>query len=154
LSANEPEFENRELNTASGLLDWKKRFDRVLLPTVWYSKVKWAKRRLHPKELLSALDVPADVQSKITVGLAHRFTEMPIPGKVRTHVLRVALGEPVVTKRRPSKEFENRESKRPRPEMVDEEEETRPMNEGPSEGKDERMETPSDPVNVSAARAE
>jgi hypothetical protein len=42
LSEHKPEFKNRELNTASGLLDWKKWFDRVLLPMV-YSKVQWAK---------------------------------------------------------------------------------------------------------------
>jgi hypothetical protein len=41
LSEQEPEHEERALNTASGLLDWKDRFEKVLVPTV-YSKHKWA----------------------------------------------------------------------------------------------------------------
>lgn len=88
-----PEFEERHLNTASGHLDWKRRFDEVLVPTV-YSKVQWAKCKLHSKELLSALDVLSSVQSKITSGTAHLFMELPIPGKVRTHIVRVIVQEP------------------------------------------------------------
>jgi hypothetical protein len=52
LTELEPKFEKRQLNTASGHLDWKLWFGKVLVPTV-YSKVKWAKRKLHPKELLT-----------------------------------------------------------------------------------------------------
>jgi hypothetical protein len=115
LSKLEPEYERRELNTASGHLNWKQRFGKVLVPTV-YSKEKWATRRLHPKELLSALDVPADIQGKITTGIVHRFTEMPIPGKIRTHVLRVVLGERLEKKRRSSEEVERSGNKKPRSE--------------------------------------
>lgn len=91
----EPEFEKRELNTASRNLDWNLRFRKVLvLPTV-YSKVKWARWKLHPKELLNALDVPSDVQRKITGGIVHLFSCMglPITGKIRTPILGVILKE-------------------------------------------------------------
>jgi hypothetical protein len=85
LSKKEPEFEKRGLNTASGQLDWKLRFGKVLVPTV-YSKVNWARRRLHPKELLSAVNIPADVKSKITGGIMNLFTNLTVPGKIRTHI--------------------------------------------------------------------
>jgi hypothetical protein len=85
LSDVEPDFENRALNNASRHLDWKRRFDKVLVPTV-YSKFKWARQKLHPKEVLSA--VPVDgVQSKITGGIVQHFLKMPIPGKIRSHIL-------------------------------------------------------------------
>lgn len=81
-----PEFEERQLSTALGHLDWKPHFDKVLVPTVLL-KVKGAKCKLHSKELMSALDVLSSVQSKITSGTAHLSTELPIPGKIRTHIL-------------------------------------------------------------------
>jgi hypothetical protein len=98
LLEHKPKFQNRALNTVSGNLDWKTQFDRVLVPTV-YSKVKWVRRKLHPMELLSALDVLPDVQGKIIGGIAHCFTSMPIPGKLQTHVLRVVLGKRLDKKR-------------------------------------------------------
>jgi hypothetical protein len=92
------DLKERQLNTASGHLDWKHRFDKVVVPTV-YSKVNWAKRRLHFKELLSALDVPSSVQSKITIGMAQAFTDLPVPGIVQTHILRVIVQGPWQNKR-------------------------------------------------------
>jgi hypothetical protein len=113
LSELAPEFEERALNTASGHLDWKRRFDKVLVPTV-YSKTKWARRRLHPKEILRALDIPADVQDAITAGIVEYFVQMPVPGKVRTHVLRVLLGEHLDKKRPAQDTVESETSKQPR----------------------------------------
>ena len=101
LEETRPDLEHRDLNTASGLLDWNKRFDKVLVPTV-YSKEKWARRKLHAKELLSALDVPAEVQGKITGGIVNHFMDMQTPGKILTHVLRVILGERMDKKRPPN----------------------------------------------------
>jgi hypothetical protein len=81
LTELEPEFEKRELNTASCQLDWKHQFDKVLVPTV-YSKVKMARCKLHPKDLLSTMDVPADVKQKIRgscasiYGLPHSQQDM------------------------------------------------------------------------------
>jgi hypothetical protein len=95
-------------------LDWKTRFGKVLVPTV-YSKVHWARRRLHPKELLSAVDVPADVKSRITGGIVNMCTNIPVLGKIRTHILRVILGERLEKKRAPAESLDRQESKRARP---------------------------------------
>jgi hypothetical protein len=34
-----------------------------------------------------ALNVPVDVQSKITSGVVQHFLKMPIPGKIQSHAL-------------------------------------------------------------------
>jgi hypothetical protein len=46
------------------------------------------------KDLLSALEMPANVQGKITGGIVvYQFTKMPLLGNIWMHVLRVVLGK-------------------------------------------------------------
>eukprot|EP00978_Attheya_sp_CCMP212_P004913 scaffold10756_cov62-Attheya_sp.AAC.3 len=50
------------LQVAGGSLDWRRRSEDVVVSMV-YLRSKWVKRKLAPKELASALDIPSDVIS-------------------------------------------------------------------------------------------
>jgi hypothetical protein len=74
----------------------------MLVPTV-YSRVKWARcKLLHPKELLTALDVPANIKGKIMGGIMQHFVNLPVPGKTWMHVLHMILGKRLGKKRTPA----------------------------------------------------
>jgi hypothetical protein len=85
----DPPFDTRVLQAAGGLLDWKSRTEEVVVPTV-YSKSKWVRRKLIPKELGAALDIPSDVMSAgLRAGKLRKWCkEIRIPFKTR---LRAAL---------------------------------------------------------------
>jgi hypothetical protein len=85
----DPPFDKQALQTAGGLLDWRKRSGEVEVPTV-FSKTKWVKRRLNEKELASVLDIPADKIESGSRGklLGKWCTEVRTPFKIR---LRAAL---------------------------------------------------------------
>jgi len=68
-------------NTAEGLLDWERRFDWVKVPTV-FSKTKWVSRKLNPKELCNALDIPGSLSEGVTEEGKKLLSKLPIPGKI------------------------------------------------------------------------
>jgi hypothetical protein len=69
------------LNTAGGLLQWTKRFGKVIVPTV-YSKELWAERRLTVVELADVLDLPGTLRKRLSLGQLTKVREMSVPGKV------------------------------------------------------------------------
>eukprot|EP00978_Attheya_sp_CCMP212_P008743 scaffold20529_cov53-Attheya_sp.AAC.4 len=93
----DPPFDRTELQVAGGLLDWKRRSEEVVVPTV-FSKSKWVKRRLLPKELGSALDIPSDV---ISLGersgkLKRWCREVRVPFKTRLRAVLEGLSKVIV----------------------------------------------------------
>eukprot|EP00978_Attheya_sp_CCMP212_P038956 scaffold198227_cov75-Attheya_sp.AAC.3 len=93
----DPPFDLTELQVAGGLLDWKRRSEEVVVPTV-FSKSKWVKRRLIPKELGSALDTPSDV---ISLGersgkLKGWCKEVRVPFKTRLRAVLEGLSKVIV----------------------------------------------------------
>ena len=74
------------LNTALGLLQWKRRFDRVCVPTV-YSKDKWALRRLSDVELADVLDLPGTMRKRMNIGQLAKLSKLNVPGKVMAAVI-------------------------------------------------------------------
>eukprot|EP00978_Attheya_sp_CCMP212_P046179 scaffold377919_cov55-Attheya_sp.AAC.1 len=86
----DPPFDRTGLQVAGGLLDWKRRSEEVVVSTV-FSKSKWVKRRLVPKELDSALDIPSNVISlgECSGKLKGWCREVRVPFKTR--LVRVVL---------------------------------------------------------------
>lgn len=70
-----------DLNTANGLLDWARRFGRVIVPTV-YSKAMWANRRLTDVELADVFDLPGTLRKRLKLGQLAKVRELKVPGKV------------------------------------------------------------------------
>eukprot|EP00978_Attheya_sp_CCMP212_P029827 scaffold107351_cov30-Attheya_sp.AAC.1 len=90
-------FDRAELQVAGRLLDWKRRSEEVVVPTS-FSKSKWVKRRLLPKELGSALDIPSDV---ISLGersgkLKGWCREVRVPFKTRLRAVLEGLSKVIV----------------------------------------------------------
>ncbi|KAI2508968.1 hypothetical protein MHU86_5463 [Fragilaria crotonensis] len=73
-------------NTARGLLEWKKRFDKVCVPTV-YSKDKWAVRKLSDTELVDVLDLPGTMRKRMNSGQLAQLSKLKVPGKVMAAVV-------------------------------------------------------------------
>ena len=68
-------------NTAGGLLQWGRRFGKVIVPTV-YSKVMWAERRLTDIELADVLDLPGTFRKRLKPSQLAKVSGMCVPGKV------------------------------------------------------------------------
>lgn len=68
-------------NTADGLLQWNRRFGKMIVPTV-YSKVMWAERRLTDIELADVLDLPGTLRKRLKPVQLSKAREMVVPGKV------------------------------------------------------------------------
>ena len=69
------------LNSAGGLLDWSRRFTKVVVPTV-YSKDMWAERRLTDVELADVLDLPGTLRKRLNSVQLVKVRGMSVPGKV------------------------------------------------------------------------
>ena len=68
-------------NTTGGLLQWSRRFEKVILTTV-YSKVMWAERRLTDVELADVLDLPGTFRKRLKPIQLAKVRGMCVPGKV------------------------------------------------------------------------
>ena len=81
-------------NTGLGLLDWKRRdWVQVRGPTV-YSKTNWIARKVTRRELVNALDMPADIYEKASDKWQELMSKQKVPGKVLAYALRaLQLGE-------------------------------------------------------------
>jgi hypothetical protein len=79
------------VNTACGLLDWKRRFDRVKVPTV-YAKDKWAERKLVDAELADVMDLPGALRKRLTPGQLVLVSRLAVPGKVVAALVESMVG--------------------------------------------------------------
>ena len=69
------------LNSAGGLLDWSRRFAKVIVPTV-YLKDTWAERRLTDVEVADVLDLPGTLRKRLKSTQLTAVRGMGVPGKV------------------------------------------------------------------------
>jgi hypothetical protein len=68
-------------NTGKGLLQWHRRFGKVIVPTV-YSKDMWAERRLTDFEMADVLDLPGTLRKRLNAAQLGKVKNMGVPGKV------------------------------------------------------------------------
>ena len=89
------------LNTARGLLQYKKRFDKVCVSTV-YSKDKWAVRKLSDTELVDVLDLPGRMRKKMNSRQLAQLSQLKVPGKVMAvvHLRGEILTSKIITKKK------------------------------------------------------
>ena len=79
--------------TTSGLLPWKSRFDVFVCGPSVFSKEKWVSRKLTPRELADAVDVPAVEFKKASVEWQSALVNMETPGKVLVSALQLIKWE-------------------------------------------------------------
>jgi hypothetical protein len=74
-----------ELNTASGILDWRhmKKGGKVKTPLIYY-KIGWVERSMSVQEMARVLDFPVARTSRMTDKQLKILTDREIPGKVIT----------------------------------------------------------------------
>ena len=68
-------------NSAGGLLDWSRRFAKVIVPTV-YSNDMLAERWLTDVELADVLDLPGTLRKRLNSTQLAKVRGMSVPGKV------------------------------------------------------------------------
>ena len=74
------EPEDGELNTAKGVLDWKCKFNQVVVPH-FNSKLGWVRRYLSSKELGVRLDFPGTRPSLLSEEQLRMLAETEVPGQ-------------------------------------------------------------------------
>jgi hypothetical protein len=82
---NVPIRDNGELNTASGILDWRhmKKGGKVKTPSIYY-KIGGVERSMSVQEIARVLDFPGTRTSRMTDKQIKILTDSEIPGKVIT----------------------------------------------------------------------
>ena len=81
-----------DFDAASQVLDWKERGALFKLPSVFNQVTGYVRRHLSPKEMLSAMDVPASVLKESTDADHSGWTnELTIPFKARFEIIRLVV---------------------------------------------------------------
>ena len=81
------EVSKGQLNSYKGLLEWKKRFEKVIVPTVYF-KQDWVHRQLEEKELVNVLDAPGSRTTDMDTTSKKLLFNLKIPGKIFNCVYR------------------------------------------------------------------